>query len=101
MTENICLMLTESDTTNAFVRVLNLAAAAVDLRQRTVLYLAGRWADYAQAGHFQQGGGQIWVSAFNASNWDLNKHPLAAGATVVDDRTLLNIITQGTAVLNI
>jgi hypothetical protein len=124
MTENICLMLTESNTTNAYVRALKLAATAVDLRQHTVLYLAGCWADYAQAGylekeegnfrmffpkgesimdvfrHFQQDGGQIWVSAFNAANWNLNKHPLAAGATLVDDRTLLTFLTQGTVVLN-
>lgn len=122
MTENICLMLTEADTTNVLGRVMSLATAAVDMRKRTVLYVAGHWADLARAGefekrerdfkmiyklslvelfrHFQSGGGQLWVSAFNAQQWDLGKRPLVAGASVVDERTLLTFLTQETLVLN-
>jgi hypothetical protein len=123
MAENICLMLTEAESTNALIRVLSLAAAAVDLHKRTVLYVAGQWAPLAQAGqlerrdrelkgfykgtplvdlfrHFQNAGGQVWVSAFTAQHMNLNTSPLIAGAYVVDERTLLDFVTQETAVLN-
>ncbi|HLW03543.1 MAG TPA: hypothetical protein VKT82_33160 [Ktedonobacterales bacterium] len=36
MAENVCLLLTETDTVNGFARVLSLAAAAGDLYKRTV-----------------------------------------------------------------
>ncbi len=123
MAENICLMFTESDVSNTLIKVLSLAAAAVDLHKRTVLYVGGRWADIAQPGelerrdrelkglykgtplvelfqHFLSGGGQVWVSAFNAQQMDLNKYPLIPGAFVVDDHALLTFLTQDTVVLN-
>jgi hypothetical protein len=125
MAENICLMLSETDSTRVLFRVLSLAAAAVDLRKRTVLYVAGQWASLAQPGqlerydrelqlkgfpteshlvdlfrHFQNAGGQVWVAAFNAQQMNLNTHPFIAGAYVVDERTLLDFVTQETVVLN-
>ena len=122
MTENICLMFTQADTTDALVRVLSLAAAAVDLHKRTVLYVGGRWIELARPGaleqrereytktykvsvmelfrHFQNAGGQLWVSSLSAQQLDLVKWPLIEGATVVDDKTLLTFLTQGTVVLN-
>lgn len=122
MAENICLMLTEATTTNALVRVLKMAVAAVDLNKRTVLYVDGRWAELARAGefeqrereiktlyklsvvelfrHFQNAGGQLWVSSFHIQQMDLGKRPLVAGATAVDEKTLLTFLTQGTVVLN-
>ena len=125
MAENICLMLTETQSTTVLIRVLSLAAAAVDLRKRTILYVGGAWWGLAQQGqlerydrelqlkgfhlgtplvdlfrHFQNAGGQVWVSALDAQRMDLNKHPLIAGAYVVDERTLLDFVTQGTVVLN-
>ena len=118
-------MLTETESTNVLIRVLSLAAAAVDLHKRTVLYVGGPWAELAQLGqlerrdrelqlkgfhlgtplvdsfrHFQNAGGQLWVSALDAQRMDLNKHPLIAGAYVVDERALLNFVTQETVVLN-
>ena len=125
MAENICLMLSETDTTNVLFRVLSLAATAVDLHKRTVLYVGGQWAGLAQQGqlerrdrelqlkgfykgtplvdlfrHFQNAGGQLWVSAFDAQRMNLNTHPLIAGAYVVDESTLLDFVTQETVVLN-
>ncbi len=123
MAENICLMFTESETHSSLVRVLSLAAAAVDLHKRTVLYLGGSWIELARSDkylenrerdyqrtykvsvvelfrHFQNAGGQLWVSALSVRDLDLVKWPLIAGATVVDDTTLLTFLTQGTVVLN-
>jgi len=122
MTENMCLMLTESDTTNVLVSVLSLAAAAVDLHQRTVLYLGGRWIELARVGvleqrdrllkpiykgisvmelfrHFQNAGGQLWVSSFEAQRGGPDKRALIEGVTFVDEKTLLTFLTQGTVVL--
>ncbi len=119
-------MLSETQSTTVLIRVLSLAAAAVDLHKRTVLYVAGGWWDLAQQGqlerydrelqlkgfhlgtslvdlfrHFQNAGGQVWVSALDAAQrMNLNKHPLIAGAYVVDERTLLDFVTQETVVLN-
>ena len=125
MAENICLMLSEAESTTVLIRVLSLATAAVDLHKRTVLYVGGGWAALAQQGqlerrdrqlqlkgfhigtplvdlfhHFQNAGGQLWVSAFEAQRMNLNTHPLIAGAYVVDERTLLDFVTQETVVLN-
>ncbi len=105
--------------------MLSLATAAVDLHKRTVLYVGGGWATLAQQGqlerrdrelqlkgfhlgtplvdlfrHFQNAGGQVWVSALDAPRRDLDNHPLIAGAYVVDERTLLDFVTQETVVLN-
>jgi hypothetical protein len=88
MAENICLMLTETDTQNVLARVLSLAAAAVDLHKRTVLYVDGHWGKLVKAGeiekhervlkplyglsvvelfrHFQNAGGQLWTSSSGA-----------------------------------
>jgi hypothetical protein len=119
MAENICLMLIEADTLHMLARVLSLATAAVDQHKRTVLYVGERWAELAWTGvlekrdrefkasskglslgelfhHFQNTGGQLWVSAFDAPG----KQPLAEGVTVVDDKTLLTFLTQDTVVLN-
>jgi hypothetical protein len=122
MTENICLMFTESESHSSIVRVLSLAAAAVDLHKRTVLYVGGRWVELVKPAeleqrereymrtykvslvelirHFQNAGGQLWVSALDAQQLDLVRWPLIQGATVVDDQTLLTFLTQGTVVLN-
>ena len=123
MAENMCLMLTESDTINVLVRVLSLAAAAVDLHQRTVLYVGGRWIELARAGaleqrdrilkpiykglsvvelfrHFQNAGGQLWVSSSDAQRQGPDKRALIEGVTFVDEKTLLTFLTQGTVVLN-
>ena len=125
MAENICLMLTETESTTVLMRALSLAAAAVDLHKRTVLYVAGHWAGLAQSGqlerrdrelrlkgvyqeaplvdlvrHFQNAGGQVWVSAFDAQQMNLDARSLITGAYVVDERTLLNFVTQETVVLN-
>ncbi len=116
-------MLTQSDTHNVLVRVLSLAAAAVDLHQRTVLYVGGRWIDLARAGvleqherilkpiyqglsvmelfrHFQNAGGQLWVSSSDAQRQGPDKRALIEGVTFVDEKTLLTFLTQGTVVLN-
>ena len=123
MAESICLMLTESTNASALVRVLSLAVAAVDLHKRTVLYVGGEWIDLATSAkyleqreriyqgtykvsvlelfrHFQQAGGQLWVSSSSVQGLDLVKRPLIQGTTVVDDQTLLTFLTQGTVVLN-
>ena len=123
MAENICLMLTQSDSHNVLVRVLSLAAAGVDLHQRTVLYVGGRWIDLARAGvleqherilkpiykglsvmelfrHFQNAGGQLWVSSSDAQRQGPDKRALIEGVTFVDEKTLLTFLTLGTVVLN-
>jgi sulfur relay (sulfurtransferase) DsrF/TusC family protein len=123
MAESICLMLTESTNASALVRVLSLAAVAVDLHKRTVLYVGGGWIELARSDkyleqrerdyqrnykvsvmelflHFQHAGGQLWVSSLSVQGLDLVKWPLIQGATVVDDQTLLTFLTQGTVVLN-
>ena len=122
MTENICLMFTQADTSGVILRVLSLAVAAVDLHKRTVLYVGGRWTELVKPAlleqtereylktykvsvvelirHFQNAGGQLWVSSFDAQQMDLVRWPLIEGATVVDDQTLLTFLTQGTVVLN-
>ena len=123
MAENICLMLTQSDSHNVLVMVLSLAAAAVDLHQRTVLYMGGRWTDLARVGvleqhervlkpiyqglsvlelfrHFQNAGGQMWVSSSDAQRQGPDKRALIEGVTFVDEKTLLTFLTQGTVVLN-
>ena len=123
MTENMCLMLTQADTTNVLVRVLSLAAAAVDLHQRTVLFVGGKWTELAKVGnleqhdrilkpmygglsvlelfrYFQHAGGQLWVSSSDAQRQELGRRPLIQGFTFVDERTLLTFLTQGTVVLN-
>ncbi len=122
MAENICLMFTQADTFDVLVRVLSLAAAAVDLHKHTVLYVGGRWVELVKAGaleqrerefkaiykvsvvelfrHFQNAGGQLWVSSFDAQQQDLGKKALVEGVTFVDDKTLLTFLTQGTVVLN-
>ncbi|HEX7736869.1 MAG TPA: hypothetical protein VF458_18635 [Ktedonobacteraceae bacterium] len=122
MAENMCLMLTESESHSALVRVLSLATTAVALHKRTVLYVGGGWMEIARPGtleqrerdyqrtykvsvvellrHFQNAGGQLWVSAWSVRDLDLVKWPLIQGATVVNDQTLLTFLTQGTMVLN-
>jgi hypothetical protein len=125
MAENICLILTELtlNSRNGLPRVLSLAAAAVDLHKRTVLYVGGSWLDLALAGglerrvqvnkavwkgyfvvelfrHFQSAGGQLWVSSFEAQQHNLGKEALEQGVTFVDDKTLLTFLTQDTVVLN-
>ncbi len=122
MTENICLMFTQAESHSAILRVLSLAVAAVDLHKRTVLYVGGRWTELVKPAlleqtereylktykvsvvelirHFQNAGGQLWVSSFDAQQMDLVRWPLIEGATVVDDKTLLTFLTQGTVVLN-
>ena len=126
MTENICLMLMTPNQEDDLMlnRALEQAAAAVDLHKRTVLYLGGRWVVLAGAGvierrahahkvlykntwefflHFQNAGGQLWVSASDAQrHWSkkgLDKAVLIQSAIVVDDKTLLTFLTQGTVVL--
>jgi hypothetical protein len=126
MTENICLMLQSSDMNDDLMlsRALEQVAAAVDLHKRTVLYLGGRWVALAKAGvlerrahdhkvrykntwdfflHFQNAGGQLLVSASDAQRYwslkGLDKAVLIQGAIVVDDKTLLTFLTQGTVVL--
>lgn len=118
-------MLSETESTTVLIRVLSLAAAAVDLHKRTVLYVGGPWADLAQQGQlerrdselrhykgykgaslvdlvrqFQNAGGQVWVSASEAQEKYMSRYPLIAGAYVVDERTLLDFVTQETVVLN-
>ena len=123
MTENICLMLTESESIATFVRGLSLAVAAVDLHKRTVLYVDGPWTDIATREalerreslvkmvykdlsvlslfrHFLNAGGQVWISPLGAQALQRSKQPLVAGVRVVDEQTLLTFLTQGTVVLN-
>jgi len=53
--------------------------------------------------HFQNAGGQLWVSASDAQRYwslkGLDKAVLIQGAIVVDDKTLLTFLAQGTVVL--
>lgn len=122
MAENMCLMLTESESHSAPVRVLSLATTAVALHKRTVLYVGGGWLEIVRAGrleqlervyqekyqvsvvqlrrHFLNAGGQLWVSAWSVRDLDPVKRPLIQDVTVVDDQTLLTFLTQGTMVLN-
>ncbi len=123
MAENVCLMFTEAETTNALVRVLSLAAASVDMRKRTVIYVDGHWLELAKAGyleqqdrelkriykgqsvldlfrHFQNGGGELWVSAIAAQRRDLSRLTLIAGVRFVDELTLLTFLHENTLVLN-
>lgn len=122
MTENICLILmSNGDDDFILFRVLQQAVAAVDLHKRTVLYLGGCSVMLAKAGalethtrdlkrfpgimelfpHFQNAGGQLWVSSSDLQQMRLDpvKHPLIQGAVVVDDKTLLTFLTQDTLVL--
>ena len=94
MAETMCLMFTQSDSFGDVLRVLSLAAAAVDVYKRTVLYVGGRWIELARSDkfladrerdyqrsykvsvvelfrHFQNAGGQLWVSALSAQQLDL------------------------------
>ena len=123
MAENVCLMLTETDTQSVLARVLTLAVAAVDLHKRTVLYLDGQWGRFAKAGelekhervlksiygslsvvelfrHFQNAGGQVWASSSLAQRQDFGKQVLIQGVTFVDERMLMSFLTQDTVVLN-
>jgi hypothetical protein len=125
MAENMCLMVTgDSDNINPLVRAVELAAAAVDLHKRTVLYLDKGWNQYAQLESFsalekgkytrelaanwrsfRNAGGQIWVSPpdlnppIEKSLIKFNPQPLIEGIIIVDDKTLLTFLNQDTIVL--
>jgi hypothetical protein len=85
--------------------------------------VGGRWTDLARAGvleqhervlkpiykglsvlelfrHFQNAGGQLWVSSSDAQRQGPDKRALIGGVTFVDEKTLLTFLTQGTVVLN-
>ena len=50
--------------------------------------------------HFQNAGGQMWVSSSDAQRQGPDKRALNEGVTFVDEKTLLTFLTQGAVVLN-
>ncbi|HET8845710.1 MAG TPA: hypothetical protein VFN35_29855 [Ktedonobacteraceae bacterium] len=113
MSKNVCVELITSELANDIVEALLMACASLDLSKRTVLYVSRRWIELARKGgfekydrllrdepilelfgRFQAGGGMIWVSAFAVKSLDV--HDLLNGVLVVDEKTLLDFLSQDT-----
>lgn len=113
MSKNVCVELITSELANDITEALLMANAALDLGRRTVLYVSRRWIELATKGgfekydrllkddpvlelfrHFQASGGMIWASAFAVRS--LNVQNLLNGVLVVDEKTLLEFLSQDT-----
>lgn len=113
MPKNVCVELVTSELANDIVEALLMANAALDLGRRTVLYVGRRWIELATKGgfekydrilkddpilelfeRFQAGGGMLWASAFAVRS--LNVQNLLNGVLIVDEKTLLEFLSQDT-----
>jgi hypothetical protein len=124
MAKNLCVMLTGAQSSSWLIKALSMAFVGVDLYQRTVLYVEGLGTEIAEPDHlelrdtsdkkliqetapaslvdmrrhFQNTGGQLWVSPFSARQMR-GLYRLVPGAIAVDERTLLTFLAEDTVVI--